>query len=255
MARVSSITLELHSHKNTVLSSASLNALCLLTGRKPATANQLHPRPRTNGSGSKANIGRELQLSPNLCVLRLQLQTARPHLNRQLSSLFCPSPVALFNPPPLLPPFSSTSVLHPLHRVILILSVYSRHFDILWREHIWKDKHTSALSPGHTSTTACAASGVSTFSFCFNIICSFIILLCFLTFMKLRLIIWAMHCQFLMLFICVFLENLFFKGEDKNVLFFIKDYLKFFTVMGGLVKKHCLPPREIQWHVMFPWCT
>lgn len=31
----------------------------------------------------------------------------------------------------------------------------------------------------------------------------------------------------------------------KNVLFFIRDYLKFFTVMGGwLTEKHCLLPHE-----------
>lgn len=51
--------------------------------------------------------------------------------------------------------------------------------------------------------------------------------------MKLRLIIVAMHCQFVMLFICVFSEKLFFRGENKNVLFFIRDYLKFFTVMAA----------------------
>lgn len=50
-------------------------------GRKPVTANHLHPRPRTDSSGIKANIGRELQLSPNLCVL----------------FFLCSSPVALLS--------------------------------------------------------------------------------------------------------------------------------------------------------------
>lgn len=49
--------------------------------------------------------------------------------------------------------------------------------------------------------------------------------------MKFRLKIGAMHCQFVMLFMCVFLEKgkkLFSEAKVKNVLFFIINYLKFF---------------------------
>lgn len=77
------------------------------------TANHLHPRPHDYSSGSKANIGRELQLSPlkELCPPPPplpQLQTTLPHFepNSWLSSFFhvlfcvcvcsCPGPTALF---------------------------------------------------------------------------------------------------------------------------------------------------------------
>lgn len=50
--------------------------------------------------------------------------------------------------------------------------------------------------------------------------------------MKFRLKIGAMHCQFVMLFICVFLEKgkkkNFSEAKVKNILFFIINYLKFF---------------------------
>lgn len=77
---------------------------------------------------------------------------------------------------------------------------------------------TPALYPsGHTSTLNCQCCFRSqkicffflSLSFLALIIlfCSFLILLRSFTFMKFRLKIGAMHCQFVMLFICVFLEK------------------------------------------------
>ena len=77
-------------------------------------------------------------------------------------------------------PQSSSVSPHPLQ------TVYSRHFDILGREHIWKEKHTSALSTGHSSTTAWSHR-IFLF-FCFNII---IIIVCsYVNPLRFSLLLW-----------------------------------------------------------------
>lgn len=136
-----------------------------MTGRKPVTANHLHLRPRTDSSGVKAHIGRELQPSPNLCVLLPRLQTTLPHLclNSQLSWLlhftlfFCVffwlQPRGIIQPPllpinkslPHMPPSNSFPVSpHPRQ------TVYSRHSDFsLKRAHFKRETHQRFIHRSH----------------------------------------------------------------------------------------------------------
>lgn len=110
--------------------------LCLMTGQKPATANQLHLRQHANSSGVKAHFGREHQPSPNLC----------PSSFSNHSSSLLPQQPALLSP--LLPvnisypPYASTSQLC----LLILFKLFTADIWIfLWREHIWKEKHTSAF--------------------------------------------------------------------------------------------------------------
>lgn len=202
-----------------------------MTGRKPVTANHLHLRPRTDSSGVKAHIGRELQPSPNLCVLLPRLQTTLPHLclNSQLSWLlhftlffvcfFGCSPEALFSH--LCFPLTSHSHICLHLTAFPCLLILAKLFTadtltFLWREHILKEKHTSALSTGHTSTTACAAPGVrESVLFCFLLyyylqLCQCILLLCIYGFKTDNRGYALPLCN--AVHMCIFLENLFFRG-------------------------------------------
>lgn len=206
-------------------------------GRKPVTANHLHLQPCTYSSGSEANIGRDLQLSPNLCVLPPQLQTILPHLhlNSQFSSCycfyFCPSPETLFShhthlplhPQHVTPQSSTSQVPHVSSPSLNCLQQTLRHS--LKTAHLKRRTHQRSLPPSHLNHSLCCFWSHNFISFffliCFNnIICSFVILLCFFAFMHSRLILGAMHCQFVMLFICVFLEKPFSEAKI-NMLYFL----------------------------------
>lgn len=220
-------------------------------GRKPATTNHLHLQPQLwqqsqHRQGTPALSQSSSPPCPQLALLFLFIACVsffflayRPIIISQ-SQHFC----FFYHQEHI----TSTSG-SPFRSLIVI--VYSGHFDIRLKT------STPALYPsGHTSTLNCQCCFRSqkicffflSLSFLALIIlfCSFLILLRSFTFMKFRLKIGAMHCQFVMLFICVFLEKgkkHFFRGKSKKCSIFYNKLLEVFQVMWGrLNETHCLAP-------------
>jgi len=160
------ITLELHSHftENCVLSWTSLNTLCLVTGWKPVTANHHHHhhhhlRPCTSSSGSKANIGRDLQLSPNLCPSssipnhssspqhRNSLLTiARLFFSSRTWNIIQPPHISLFFVP-LAACHSSVPHLTAFPCLLILSKPFTADTSTFFEDGTFEKKNTPALSP------------------------------------------------------------------------------------------------------------
>lgn len=196
-----------------------------MTGRKPATANHLHLRPRTDSSGIKANIGRELQLSPNLCPSPSPL-FSMAFLKIILLSLFffffllatCHSQIRL-SPP-------------PCH--LTLSKLFTADTSTFLEESTFEKRNTPALYP---RVTAQPQPGV-TESFSFFALILLLLLLfaamsihnAFLCFYEIKTDIWGYALPICnAVHMCIFRKKkLFFRGENKNVLFFIKRLLEVF---------------------------
>lgn len=113
------------------------------------------------------------------------------------------------------PPQTSTS---QLSRVSSSLNCLQQ---TLWHSlktaHLQRQPHQRFIPRSHLSHSLCCFwSQRISFS---ALIILFAALLCFFASMKSRLIIESMHCQFVMLFICLFLENIFSEGKIKMFYF------------------------------------
>lgn len=109
--------------------------LCLVTGQKPATANQLHLRQHANSSGVKAHFGREHQPSPNLC----------PSSFSNHSSSLLPQQPALLSP--LLPVNISVPCMPPLHNFVSSssLNCLQQTFGYFFEENTFEKRNIPAL--------------------------------------------------------------------------------------------------------------